>query len=78
MREEIAVDEHRARAVRDRDLGGSPVGKQSDRDNHANQLNPNNDAYWQSRGEDERPDDWQDREEEDDKRSAPRPPALRK
>lgn len=27
-------------------------------DNHSNQLNPNNDAYWQSRGEDERPDDW--------------------
>ena len=30
----------------------------SDRDNHANQMNPNNDAYWQSRGEDERPEDW--------------------
>ncbi len=33
------------------------------------QLNPNNDAYWQSRGYDERPDDWEDRikeEEEDD------------
>ena len=28
----------------------------SDRDNHANQCNPNNDAYWESRGE-ERPDD---------------------
>lgn len=25
------------------------------RDNRANQLNPNNDAYWQSRGEPERP-----------------------
>lgn len=33
----------------------------SDQDNHANQLNPNNDAYWQSRGEDERPEDWADR-----------------
>lgn len=32
-----------------------------DLDNHADQLNPNNDAYWQSRGEDERPDDWQER-----------------
>ncbi len=31
------------------------------RDNHANQLNHNNDAYWQSRGEDERPDDWEER-----------------
>ena len=30
---------------------------QQDRDNHSNQLNPNNDAYWQSRGEDERPAD---------------------
>ncbi|HMR43250.1 MAG TPA: hypothetical protein PKC40_05425 [Saprospiraceae bacterium] len=30
-----------------------------DLDNHANQLNPNNDAYWNSRGEDERPDDWE-------------------
>jgi hypothetical protein len=34
---------------------------QHDLDNHANQLNPENDAYWQSRGDDERPDDWQDR-----------------
>ena len=32
-------------------------------DNHANQLNDNNDAYWQSRGEDERPDDWEGRNE---------------
>ena len=34
-----------------------------DSDNHSNQLNPNNDAYWQSRGYDERPDNW---DEEDD------------
>jgi hypothetical protein len=27
-----------------------------DLDNHSDQLNPNNDAYWQSRGGDERPD----------------------
>ena len=39
------------------------MSKESDRDNHANQLNPNNDAYHQSRGEDERPDDWEEREE---------------
>jgi len=32
-------------------------------DNHANQCNPNNDAYWQSRGEDERPEDWEERAE---------------
>jgi hypothetical protein len=30
-----------------------------DLDNHANQLNPNNDAYWQSRGYDKRPENWQ-------------------
>jgi len=29
-----------------------------DNDNRANQLNPNNDAYWQSRGYSERPNDW--------------------
>ncbi len=36
-------------------------GPKDDDDNHADQLNPNNDAYWQSRGDDERPDDWQER-----------------
>jgi hypothetical protein len=34
-------------------------------DNRANQLNPNNDAYWQSRGDDERPPDWEDRVQEE-------------
>jgi len=34
------------------------MSHQSDMDNHADQLNPNNDAYWESRGDDERPDDW--------------------
>lgn len=34
-----------------------------DDDNRSNQLNENNDAYWQSRGEDERPEDWEDRAE---------------
>ena len=38
-------------------------------DNRANQLNPNNDAYWQSRGYDERPnetdDDWDEHEDQD-------------
>lgn len=37
----------------------------SDNDNHANQLNPNNDAYWESRGEEERPDDWEERAEDE-------------
>ena len=45
------------------------MSRQSDLDNHANQLNPNNDSYWQSRGEDERPDDWVERLEQDDVQS---------
>jgi hypothetical protein len=40
------------------------MSAKSDQDNHSNQLNDNNDAYWQSRGEDERPDDLEDREED--------------
>jgi hypothetical protein len=36
---------------------------QADLDNHANQLNPNNDEYWGSRGEDGRPDDGEDQED---------------
>ena len=35
-------------------------------DNRANQLNPEHDAYWQSRGEEERPNDWQERIADDD------------
>ena len=31
-----------------------------DRNNHSNQMNPNNDVYWQTRGYDELPDDWED------------------
>lgn len=34
--------------------------------NRSNQLNPNNDAYWESRGYDERPDDWEERSKDDD------------
>ena len=34
-------------------------------DNHSDQLNPNNDAYWESRGEDERPEEWEERSEEE-------------
>lgn len=37
---------------------------QADRDNHANQLNPNNDAYWSSRDDSERPEDWEDQASE--------------
>ena len=32
-------------------------------DNRSAQLNSNNDAYWDSRGYDGRPDDWQSRDE---------------
>ena len=48
------------------------MSKQSDLDNHADQLNPNNDAYWESRGDDERPDDWEERatQEEEEKEKA--------
>lgn len=34
---------------------------QNELDNHANQLNPETDEYWEARGFDERPDDWEDR-----------------
>ena len=47
------------------------MSRQSDMDNHANQLNPNNDAYWSSRGEDDRPDDWEEGAEENQPTSAP-------
>lgn len=42
------------------------MGRQADLDNHADQLNPNNDAFWESRGWDERPEDWEERAEDDD------------
>ena len=42
------------------------MSHQSDMDNHADQMNPNNDAYWESRGEDERPDDWEERIADDE------------
>ena len=29
-------------------------------------MNPNNDVYWESRGYDERPDDWEDQMDEDE------------
>ena len=33
---------------------------QNNNENHANQCNPNNDSYWQSRGEDFRPQEWEE------------------
>ncbi len=43
------------------------MSRQSDLDNHANQLNPNNDAYWQSRHDEDRPDDWEETACEEDR-----------
>jgi hypothetical protein len=45
------------------------MSRQSDQDNHSNQLNPNTDAYWQSRGEDDKPDDWVEQSEKQDVKS---------
>lgn len=45
-------------------MGRNSDQDQADRDNRSNQLNPNNDAYWQSRGEEQRPDDWDQDDEE--------------
>ena len=42
------------------------MSRKDDMDNHANQMNPNNDAYWESRGYDERPDDWEEQIAEED------------
>lgn len=42
------------------------MSKKHDLDNHSNQMNPNNDAYWQSRGHEERPSEREDYQEEDE------------
>lgn len=42
-------------------------------DNRANQMNPNNDAYWQSRGYDGRPDGQDDEDDWDDEDDAVNP-----
>lgn len=42
------------------------MSQKSDQDNRSNQLNENNDAYWQSRGYDERPDDWEERSKDNE------------
>ena len=56
------------------------MSRKDDLDNHANQMNPNNDAYWESRGFDERPDDWEERidQEDDQPERSEREPAPRK
>ncbi len=40
----------------------------AERDNHANQLNPNNDSFWQSRDEEERPDSWEERARQEEEK----------
>lgn len=40
--------------------GGGSQGKARD-DNRSGQLNPESDKYWQSRGEDGRPENWRER-----------------
>ena len=54
------------------------MSRKDDLDNHANQLNPNNDAYWESRGYDERPDDWEDLVAEEQEEPAARQPEKSK
>jgi hypothetical protein len=57
LHHERQVQQLKIQAVANREVNNMP---QHDDDNHSNQMNPNNDAYWESRGEDERPDDWQE------------------
>ncbi|MFM0393028.1 hypothetical protein [Paraburkholderia phytofirmans] len=48
---------------------GSSNGSSRDRasdHNREQQLNDNNDKYWQSRGEESRPTDWEDRTRDGD------------
>lgn len=42
------------------------VSTQEELDNYSRQLNPEDDTYWQARGFDEKPDDYQERLKEDD------------
>lgn len=38
---------------------------QDELDNRSRQLDPEHDAFWQSRGYDERPDNWEDLTDDD-------------
>ena len=38
---------------------GGDLMRKAARDNRSNQLNRNNEVYWKSRGNDERPVDWE-------------------
>jgi hypothetical protein len=59
------IHRHGARGYRRHLTKEAPVSKHES-DNHSNQLNYENDAYWQSRGFDERPDDYEDKHESGD------------
>lgn len=55
------------------------MSRKEDMDNRANQMNPNNDAYWTTRGYDERPHDWESRSTgEDERRDQRRGPFVSK
>lgn len=41
--------------------GGGGSQSKADLDNRSRQMDPENEAYWQSRGYDERPEDWQEK-----------------
>jgi hypothetical protein len=59
------------------DASGRPVspGKYDQyRNDRANQLNPNNLAYWRSRGFSERPSDWEERAKEESEEERERAP----
>lgn len=43
----------------------NPQPSKPELDNHSNQLNSNNDVYWQSRGYDERPENWEEKVEDE-------------
>jgi len=42
------------------------MSRKDNLDNHSRQCDPEHDAYWQSRGWDERPDDWEERDQSGD------------
>jgi hypothetical protein len=50
----------------DRKKDSSPpqTNPEADKDNRSKQKNPNHDAYWQSRGEERRPGDWDKRKQD--------------
>jgi hypothetical protein len=56
------VQRLRILAMVNREVNNMP---QHDDDNRSRQLDPEHDTYWQSRGEDERPEDWQEQLEDE-------------